>query len=557
MKKSIYILFIVAIGILLFIPDIANAESVGVFSDVQDRFEQAVSRTSTTITNQANWLFWVLAAISLVWTGITLVFRKGDISDFFAEFIRFIIFIGFFNWLLNNGHQMAKDILSSFSTLGSSAIGESDTLNPSGIMDIGFNLWERTYPSVSELSLKQIIPAYLIVIAVVIIVGLIAVNVLLLNVSAWIFAYAGVFVLGFGGSRWTSDIAISYFKQLLNLGLQILSMIIIVGIGKTFISVMLDKVSTFIFFDFVVILLCVIVLLYLVNKIPPMVGSLAGGFGNGGAGMLGGGAAMAAMAMTGGALMGAATALKAAGMEMAGAAKAFSAAKKGGDDSNKKDSAIDAVKGGNSGDNSSAQDGKPLTSEAGESTSESNKSETTSSGNTGTNNNDSSPSGETASTSSSEGATSSNNGSNDGSASNDATGSSEENTISSGSASSNSGDTASSESKSNTSENTSSSSVGENGSSSSETSQATSDSSSNKGSGEDTNQIASTVPKTTNTGGESPLAAAMGGNKVSNWQAAKKVVGGLVKNKWNNAIDNTAGGRLANQWKNSEGDDNA
>lgn len=82
MKKSIYILFIVAIGILLFIPDIANAESVGVFSDVQDRFEQAVSRTSTTITNQANWLFWVLAAISLVWTGITLVFRKGDISDF-------------------------------------------------------------------------------------------------------------------------------------------------------------------------------------------------------------------------------------------------------------------------------------------------------------------------------------------------------------------------------------------------------------------------------------------------------------------------------------------
>ncbi|HGJ8490328.1 TPA: P-type conjugative transfer protein TrbL [Neisseria gonorrhoeae] len=198
MKKSIYILFIVAIGILLFIPDIANAESVGVFSDVQDRFEQAVSRTSTTITNQANWLFWVLAAISLVWTGITLVFRKGDISDFFAEFIRFIIFIGFFNWLLNNGHQMAKDILSSFSTLGSSAIGESDTLNPSGIMDIGFNLWERTYPSVSELSLKQIIPAYLIVIAVVIIVGLIAVNVLLLNVSAWIFAYAGVFVLGFG-----------------------------------------------------------------------------------------------------------------------------------------------------------------------------------------------------------------------------------------------------------------------------------------------------------------------------------------------------------------------
>ena len=559
MKKPICSSYIIAIifCIIMLIPCMSYAADAGVFNDIQTRFEKAVSGKSNAIQNAANWLFWTLATISLVWTGISLVFRKGDISDFFAEFIRYILFIGFFNWLLTNGSEMSKSILDSFRNLGSSAIGSSNVLDPSNIVDIGFNLWSNTSSSVTQLPLEQIIPAYLVLIGVIVIVFLIAINVLLLNITAWIFAYAGIFILGFGGSRWTSESAINYFRQLLNLGLQILTMIILIGIGKDFIDEIITGVNSFVLFDFIVILASVLILLYLTNKLPAMVGSLAGGVGNGGAGMLGGGAAMAAMAMTGGALMGAASALKAAGMEMAGAAKAFSAAKKGGDDSNKKDSAIDAVKGGNSGDNGSAQDGKPLTSEAGEPTSESNKSETASSRNTGTNNNDSSPSGETASTSSSEGATSSNNGSNDGSASNDATGSSEENTISSGSASSNSGDTASSESKSNTSENTSSSSVGENGSSPSETSQATADSSSNKGSGEDTNQIASTVPKTTNTGGESPLAAAMGGNKVSNWQAAKKVVGGLVKNKWNNAIDNTAGGRLANQWKNSEGDDNA
>ncbi|MGS0066676.1 type IV secretion system protein, partial [Escherichia coli] len=34
---------------------------------------------------------------------------------------------------------------------------------------------------------------------------------------AWILLYAGVFFLGFGGSRWTSDMAINYYKTVLGL----------------------------------------------------------------------------------------------------------------------------------------------------------------------------------------------------------------------------------------------------------------------------------------------------------------------------------------------------
>ncbi|MFN2585834.1 hypothetical protein AB9R10_07110, partial [Neisseria gonorrhoeae] len=47
----------------------------------------------------------------------------------------------------------------------------------------------------------------------------------------------------------------------------------------------------------------------------------------------------------------------------------------------------------------------------------------------------------------------------------------------------------------------------------------------------------------------SPLATAMGGNKVSNWQAAKNVAVGLVSSKWNNAVNNSAGGRLVKHWE--------
>lgn len=254
----------------MLLPCMSYAADAGVFNDIQTRFENAVSGKSNAIQNAANWLFWTLAIISLVWTGISLAFRKGDISDFFAEFIRYILFIGFFNWLLTNGSEMAKSILDSFRNLGSSAIGSSNVLDPSNIVDIGFNLWSNTSSSVTQLPLEQIIPAYLVLIGVIVIVFLIAINVLLLNITAWIFAYAGIFILGFGGSRWTSESAINYFRQLLNLGLQILTMIILIGIGKDFIDEIITGVNSFVLFDFIVILASVLILLYLTIDILPL-----------------------------------------------------------------------------------------------------------------------------------------------------------------------------------------------------------------------------------------------------------------------------------------------
>jgi type IV secretion system protein TrbL len=50
--------------------------------------------------NAAMFLFWTLGTISLVFTFGFMALRKADIGEFFAEFIRFILFFGFFLWLL-------------------------------------------------------------------------------------------------------------------------------------------------------------------------------------------------------------------------------------------------------------------------------------------------------------------------------------------------------------------------------------------------------------------------------------------------------------------------
>jgi type IV secretion system protein TrbL len=85
------------------------------------------------------------------------------------------------------------------------------------------------YPVVTALMLAAAI-------VVLVILALIAVNMLLLLISAWLLAYAGIFLLGFGGSRWTSDIAINFYKTVLGVGIQLFTMAFLIGVGKSFLD---------------------------------------------------------------------------------------------------------------------------------------------------------------------------------------------------------------------------------------------------------------------------------------------------------------------------------
>jgi type IV secretion system protein TrbL len=306
----------------------ADIDSAGLFDNVLDRYKIAASAWAATITTHATWLFWTLALISMVWTFGMMALRKADIAEFFAEFIRFTVFTGFFWWLLINGPNFATSIMDSLRKIGVDATGTGAALTPSGIVDIGFDIFAKVLTKSTIWSPFSSAVGIAISLIILIVLALIGVNMLLLLISAWILAYAGVFFLGFGGSRWTSEMAIGYFKTVLSIGAQLLTMILLVGIGKSFIDDFYSRISAGINLnELAVILVVAIVLLALANRVPGLVGSLAMGGGTGslgaglGAGAVGGAAAMGAAAaatagaaiMTGGAnIVGGAHALMAA-----------------------------------------------------------------------------------------------------------------------------------------------------------------------------------------------------------------------------------------------------
>ena len=117
---------------------------------------------------------------------------------------------------------------------------------------------------------------------ILVILALVSVNMLLLLISGWILSYAGVFLLGFGGGNWTSDIAINYYKTVLGVSIQIFAMILIVGIGKSFIDqyYVTVQAGSMNLASLFVMLVVSIILLTLVNKIPPMLASIIGSGGS-------------------------------------------------------------------------------------------------------------------------------------------------------------------------------------------------------------------------------------------------------------------------------------
>lgn len=311
MKKYFAQALLFVLLLLNFQTAFAEIESSGVLNQVGERFLTESTQWGVIITGHASWLFWTLVAISMVWTFGFMALRKADIAEFFAEFIKFIIFVGFFWWLLLNGPEFAMSIINSLRKIGAEASGLTE-LNPSTPINIAFDILAKAAKSYSLTSPIDNLSIFLISLAILACMAVVAANILLALITAYVMAYAGIFVLGFGGSKWTSDIAINYFRNVLGIALKIMTMTLLVGIAVSIMDGYHDSLAAKASMEELMIVFTVaLVLVILINTIPNLVAGLVPG---------GGGAASSGSSFGAGAVVGAGAA--AAGMAIGGAAMA-------------------------------------------------------------------------------------------------------------------------------------------------------------------------------------------------------------------------------------------
>lgn len=311
----------------------AQLTNQGMLDQVITEFSSRATAWQAVILNAASWLFWTLGTISLAWTFGMMALRKADLAEFFAEFCRFILFFGFYLWLLRNGPEFATSIIRSLQKLGEQASGTT-SVTPSGIVDIGFMLWNQTLAGMSTWSPIDSLVGLVLSLMILFMLALIAINMLIMLVSGWLLIYAGIFFLGFGGSRWTSDMAINYYKTVLGVAVQLFAMVLLVGIGSDLLNSFFAKMTRGVlnFEELGVMLIFCLCLLLLTNKLPPMLAGIitgsssgAGGIGNFGAGAAVG-AAMGTVGMASAAMSMAGSTAMAGAQNVAGGVSAIKAA---------------------------------------------------------------------------------------------------------------------------------------------------------------------------------------------------------------------------------------
>ncbi len=316
----------------------ATIETNGVLDEVAVHFLTVSSSWAGVITNHASWLFWLLGTISLVWTGGNLLLKQADIREFFAEFTRFIITFGFFLWLLRNGPKFAASIIDSLRIIGAQAAGLPRELTPSEPISIAFDIITKSSEAYSYTSPFDNLAIFIITLLILFCMTVVAANVLLSLVSAWVLTYAGIFVLGFGGSKWTSDIAINYFRSVLSIALKLMTMTLMIGVAMSIMDSFYAELSANTSMkELLVIFVVSVVLMLLIHSVPNVVASLIPGSGAATSSGNVSASAMAGAAMaTGGMAAGAA-------MGTAGGASALQAAFKAASNSEMLDSMTGSI----------------------------------------------------------------------------------------------------------------------------------------------------------------------------------------------------------------------
>src|SRR6516162_2876739 len=278
-------LAIMLITVVVLSTSVAQAQSTGpqgVVDDLLGKYKSAGKAWEATIEQAATKLFWLLATISLGWTCVSMAIKQSDLVEIVAELCRFIMFTGLFLWLLTNGAAYGNDIIQSLSQLGTNAGGQG--LTPGDIVNLAMQVYQNTLSHVNFLQPESIVAPIIIAVIILIVCALIAVNMILLLCAAWVVLYAGLIFLGFGGCRWTSDMAINYYRTVLGVGVSLMTMKLIVAIGVRYLHDLVASTSPNLNASQLGILLCAVIILAVIShRLPHMVAGMVVGGGHNGA----------------------------------------------------------------------------------------------------------------------------------------------------------------------------------------------------------------------------------------------------------------------------------
>ena len=241
--------------------------------DVVSQFQAQASTWAAVLWSYAARLFWMLAGVEFAWAAIMLAWQGQELNDWVAMLFQQIMFVGFFWILLLYGQHWAHLVIESFAqAAGAISVGGSEALRPSGVISQGMEVVARIAGNIDLWRLDMWFVAAVVMICYALIAGIMV----MVLVEAYLILGAGMLILGFGPSRWTSEKALSVVHFTVGIGGKYFVLLLLVDLGLQVIGGIVSSVPMNVY-GTVLIVACAIILLALVASIPEMVQSMLGG----------------------------------------------------------------------------------------------------------------------------------------------------------------------------------------------------------------------------------------------------------------------------------------
>ncbi len=235
-SKYFILLLLSIVGLIFYTSAPAFAQSISnnFLEPIIDQYADHTSAWGGPLQRFAMSIFWLLVLIDVVWTGMELIIHKSDLGEWAITVAKQLLTIGFFYALLTHSSEWANALIQSFRLAGdaaSSAASGRTGLQPSDIFDSGVNIAVTCIKSFKiEKPIDSLAMAFGAVIMLISFALIAALQVVAL-VESYIFTYASILFLGFGGSRFTRDFAQRYLVGIVAVGAKLFVIQLIIGLA--------------------------------------------------------------------------------------------------------------------------------------------------------------------------------------------------------------------------------------------------------------------------------------------------------------------------------------
>ena len=232
MRNKILLGLFVTAFVFIIVPDV-YAASPGTNATLEF-VENFTSGIGDKLLGYARSLFVGLATLSLAMgLGKMILSGESNIGSVATHVAKWIIYVGVFFWIMSSSGVatfLPKPIVNSFMEAGKSISGQD--VAPDDLLVAGIRLYGTMVERGWDAGWGDFIGIMLIGIVILVVVAMLAGTMAVALIEMHLVICGGAILIGFGGFEYTRDIALSYLRYSVSIGVKLLMIMIVYALAN-------------------------------------------------------------------------------------------------------------------------------------------------------------------------------------------------------------------------------------------------------------------------------------------------------------------------------------